>query len=72
MDVVRRQMQSHGSAEGYGHNHNSTWHGLKTIYLKEGIHGWFKGLSINFIKAGPATAISFTTYEFMKQKLKSL
>jgi solute carrier family 25 protein 16 len=72
LDVVRRQMQSHGFSGGHGHFHQSTWHGLKTIFLKDGLHGLFKGLSINFIKAGPATAISFTTYEYVKKALKSL
>ena len=43
---------------------------LKLIYREHGIvKGLYRGMSINYIRAIPMTAVSFCTYELMKQML---
>lgn len=44
---------------------------LTQIYKQEGIaYGLYRGMSINYLRAIPMVAVSFTTYELMKQMLK--
>ncbi len=44
---------------------------LVQIYKREGIvYGLYRGMSINYLRAIPMVAVSFTTYELMKQMLK--
>ena len=44
---------------------------LVQIYRREGIiYGLYRGMSINYLRAIPMVAVSFTTYELMKQMLK--
>mmetsp|Transcript_17790 Transcript_17790/g.44125 ORF Transcript_17790/g.44125 Transcript_17790/m.44125 type:complete len:363 (-) Transcript_17790:55-1143(-) len=67
IDVVRRRMQAHPGELAYG-----MLDMLGNIYRNEGIvRGLFKGLSLNFIKTPPAVAISFVTYDKLKEVLNS-
>lgn len=44
---------------------------LRRIYTGEGlVRGLYRGMSINYLRAIPMVAVSFTTYELMKQLLK--
>ncbi|KAK9815271.1 hypothetical protein WJX72_000921 [[Myrmecia] bisecta] len=68
LDVVRRQMQVQSlrrSATPY----TSTWHGLRLIARSQGWRALFTGLSINYMKVVPSTAIGFTVYDAMKATL---
>jgi len=69
LDVVRRQMQTQGIPGGHNIVHKNTWQALVTITNKDGFSGLFRGLSINYLKVMPQVAISFTTYEFVKEYL---
>lgn len=43
---------------------------LKTIYRENGIvQGLYRGMSINYLRAIPMVAVSFSTYEVLKQAL---
>jgi solute carrier family 25 protein 16 len=43
---------------------------LTKIYKSEGlIRGLYRGMSINYLRAIPMVAVSFTTFELMKQLL---
>lgn len=43
---------------------------LVTVYRTDGISkGLYRGMSVNFIRAVPMVAVSFSTYEIMKQTL---
>ncbi|XP_041485262.1 graves disease carrier protein homolog isoform X2 [Lytechinus variegatus] len=44
---------------------------LKTVYGEHGFLGLYRGLSINYIRAIPAAAISFTVFEKMKAFLNT-
>jgi len=60
LDVARRKMQL--GVEGNMRNI------LATTYHQEGIiRGLFRGMSVNYMRAIPMTAISFSIYESMKQ-----
>lgn len=44
---------------------------LSQIYNEEGlVRGLYRGMSINYLRAIPMVAVSFTTYELMKQLLQ--
>lgn len=43
---------------------------LKLIYKENGVlKGLYRGMSINYLRAIPMVAVSFATYEMMKQTL---
>jgi len=77
LDIVRRRMQT-ATQMGVSQNRYATILGTLTVILrKEGIRkGWFKGVSMNFIKGPIAVGISFTTFDYfnhlMKEGLKNL
>ncbi len=44
---------------------------LKIIYQEDGvIRGLYRGMSINYLRAIPMVAVSFSTYELVKQWLR--
>lgn len=46
------------------------WSTLKLIYNENGVtKGLYRGMSINYLRAIPMVAVSFATYETMKQTL---
>ncbi len=47
-------------------NRPTTWSILRTIVREEGARGLFRGVSLNYIKAMPSTAIGFTVYDQLK------
>mmetsp|Transcript_9503 Transcript_9503/g.14052 ORF Transcript_9503/g.14052 Transcript_9503/m.14052 type:complete len:328 (+) Transcript_9503:49-1032(+) len=72
IDVVRRRMQLDGykgNSQSFTYNYRSTLHGIISIYKAEGWRALYKGLSINYIKAGPMIGISFTLFDLLKHKL---
>ena len=80
LDVVRRRMQVQGvklpssqqNLKQYMQNQTvlrSTWHGLVTILQTQGAKALFAGLSINYMKVVPSTAIGFTLYDSLKSYL---
>lgn len=49
---------------------NSMLGSIKLIYQEYGVvKGLYRGMSINYIRAIPMVAVSFSTYELMKQAL---
>ncbi|KNC33156.1 hypothetical protein FF38_03652, partial [Lucilia cuprina] len=73
LDIVRRRMQTMGVTKD-GHNKYPTiYTTLKTIYKEEGIkNGFYKGLSMNWIKGPIAVGISFSAYDLIKELLREL
>lgn len=68
LDVARRTMQLDTMQDRQWSNLRST---IRYIFRKYGIkQGFYRGLSINFYRAIPQVAVSFTVYDFMKQLLK--
>ncbi|RZF37577.1 hypothetical protein LSTR_LSTR013998 [Laodelphax striatellus] len=70
MDVTRRRMQlamMNPDTRKFGMGMVQT---LMLIYRENGIlKGLYRGMSINYIRAIPMVAVSFSTYELMKQTL---
>lgn len=67
LDIVRRRMQT-ASQMGVHKDAYATVRGtLSVILRKEGLwKGWYKGLSMNFIKGPIAVGICFMTYDYCK------
>lgn len=70
LDVVRRKMQvSRMLPES--HKYDVGWYRILCIVYKEDgiVKGLFRGMSVNYIRAMPMVATSFTVYELVKQWL---
>ncbi|XP_018319404.1 mitochondrial coenzyme A transporter SLC25A42 isoform X3 [Agrilus planipennis] len=68
LDIVRRRMQTDSNKE-----YKTILGTLSTIYQREGIiGGFFKGLSMNWIKGPIAVGISFSTYDGIKDLLRKI
>ncbi|KAL3876774.1 hypothetical protein ACJMK2_034570 [Sinanodonta woodiana] len=70
LDVVRRRIQL-ASMLPESHKYTGSWYKiLMVIYKEDGIvKGLFRGMSVNYIRAMPMVAVSFSTYEMTKQFL---
>ncbi|VVC40382.1 Mitochondrial carrier protein,Graves disease carrier protein,Mitochondrial carrier domain,Mitochondrial [Cinara cedri] len=70
LDIIRRKMQTSIIT---GHNYKNLRTTFVMIYKTEGIQqGFFKGLSMNWIKGPIATGISFATYDCVRKFLKDI
>ncbi|PIK37727.1 putative graves disease carrier protein-like isoform X1 [Apostichopus japonicus] len=66
LDVVRRMMQL---GEMVPHYTRSSLEILTYVFKKYGMRGLYRGLTINYLRAVPTAAVSFTVYEYMKEVL---
>lgn len=67
LDLIRRQMQVHNRATSSGPM--SMAHLYRATVSSHGHIGLFKGLSINYLKVTPATAVGFAVYDYCKSSL---
>ncbi|XP_052262090.1 solute carrier family 25 member 16-like isoform X2 [Dreissena polymorpha] len=69
LDVARRKLQlSTMLCEPHKYEGKSLWQILKTVHQDHGwVKGLFRGITVNYWRGIPATAISFTVFESMKQ-----
>ncbi|GAM19443.1 hypothetical protein SAMD00019534_026180 [Acytostelium subglobosum LB1] len=73
-EVVRRRMQTHGFGDGKVEidlKHSSI-RSMYRIVKAEGFLSLYKGLSINYIKVIPTSAVAFYTYDLCSQLLYRL
>ena len=68
LDVVRRRMQMQGVG-GRQVEYTSLVDGFRTVYVKYGMKGFYKGLIPNYLKVVPVVSINFVVYEYMKKLL---
>lgn len=66
LDVVRRRMQLDTIASHIP-IYNSIRAAIADIVTTSGFRGLYIGISINYLKVAPATAISFVTFETLKE-----
>ncbi|CAG0895247.1 unnamed protein product [Darwinula stevensoni] len=70
LDIVRRRIQTQVITKGNYHTIVGT---LAEVYRTEGIiHGWYKGLTMNWIKGPIAVGISFSVFDTMQAFLRRL
>ncbi|CAK1555910.1 unnamed protein product [Leptosia nina] len=70
LDVTRRRMQLAAMDPATKHFGIGMFKTLAHIYSENGIvKGLYRGMSVNYIRAIPMVATSFSTYELMKQLL---
>jgi len=69
LDIVRRRMQVEGGeAAQIGAARTSVIEHLCSL-SRSGLRGMFKGLTVNYLRIVPQTAIGFTTYDAAKTAL---
>ncbi|XP_052868822.1 mitochondrial coenzyme A transporter SLC25A42 [Anopheles cruzii] len=73
LDIVRRRMQTTGVTAQCADQYLTIGRTLIKIYKEEGIiGGFYKGLSMNWIKGPIAVGISFATYDHIKHLLREV
>ena len=84
MEVVRRRMQTFGlvgndtalSSVGEAHARDlmkppTIGKIIRDLYFEQGVRGFFKGVSMNWMKGPIAFSISFTAYDTVKMLMES-
>ncbi|XP_061511388.1 mitochondrial coenzyme A transporter SLC25A42 [Anopheles gambiae] len=73
LDIVRRRMQTTGVTAQCADQYLTIGRTLIKIYRHEGlVKGFYKGLSMNWIKGPIAVGISFATYDHIKHLLRDI
>ncbi|KAK6454171.1 mitochondrial FAD carrier protein [Scheffersomyces xylosifermentans] len=67
--VVRSILQNY---EGKSKDERTIRSAVKHLWSKEGIRGFYKGISANILRVVPATCITFVVYESVKNRLTQL
>jgi len=63
LDTVRRRMQLKGKV------YTSTANAFTTIWKREGLKGFYRGIVPNAVKVVPNNAIRFVAYEWIKSQI---
>ena len=69
-DLLRRRLQ----IQGYDKSvpvYNNVLHAIKQIFKNEGLFGFYRGLSVNYMKTFPQTALQFWVLENLNLLLKN-
>eukprot|EP00879_Flechtneria_rotunda_P023903 GHRR01025314.1.p2 GENE.GHRR01025314.1~~GHRR01025314.1.p2 ORF type:complete len:176 (+),score=56.53 GHRR01025314.1:51-530(+) len=64
LDTIRRRMQMKGQT------YNNQLHAFQSIWVKEGMRGFYRGWAANTIKVVPQNAIRLVSYEALKAVLQ--
>ncbi len=67
-DTLRRRMQTNGIG-GEARVYNSTWHCCQIIMRKEGVKGFYRGLTANSLKVFPLAGFQFVFFDLLKVAL---
>ncbi|VEU20302.1 DEKNAAC101231 [Brettanomyces naardenensis] len=72
-DILRRRFQVATLKGGkMGFQYKSTWDALRTIVVKEGVKGLFRGWQANMWKIMPSMAVQWASYDLIKEFLKGM
>ncbi|RMD39557.1 hypothetical protein DV735_g5570, partial [Chaetothyriales sp. CBS 134920] len=68
LDLIRKRLQIQGpTRHRYIHTnvpeYKGVFGGLLAIWRKEGVRGWYRGLTVSLVKAAPASAVTMYVYE---------
>nr|XP_053622854.1 mitochondrial coenzyme A transporter SLC25A42 isoform X2 [Plodia interpunctella] len=72
LDIVRRRMQTARRRLDGSYPYSSITNTITYVYSTEGWRGFFKGLSMNWVKGPIAVGISFATYDAVKTALRDI
>ncbi|KAL0809136.1 hypothetical protein ABMA28_012760 [Loxostege sticticalis] len=72
LDIVRRRMQTARRGPDGLYHCRTIADTISYVYRTEGLRGFFKGLSMNWVKGPIAVGISFATYDAIKSTLRDL
>ncbi|CAH2083542.1 unnamed protein product [Euphydryas editha] len=72
LDIVRRRMQTAPRRPDRSYPYPTLAATLAAVYRTEGWRGFYKGLSMNWIKGPISVGISFATYDAIKSTLRDI
>jgi hypothetical protein len=68
-DIVRRRMQIEGrSPKRFSWRNSRMVSILQSIYQSQGFRGFYRGASLNFVKAVPSVTVAFFVYEHLRKQ----
>ena len=57
---------------GMGYHYTSLWGAISTIFLQEGVKGFYKGLTPNLLKVAPSMAANWLSFALARDFFISL
>lgn len=69
IDSIRRNSTLSSSVGGEGQKYSGLVRTIKTIFVEEGIRGFYNGMGVNLIRTVPSSALTILTYEVMMGRL---
>ncbi|KAF4119323.1 solute carrier family 25 (mitochondrial citrate transporter), member 1 [Geosmithia morbida] len=70
IDTIKTRLQRNPALPG-----TSAWSRISTIaadmFKQEGFHAFYKGITPRIMRVAPGQAVTFTVYEYLKEKLES-
>lgn len=66
LNVVRTRLQTQGTAMHQA-TYTGAWDVVQTTFRREGVRGFYKGLTPNLMKVAPALSITWVVYENAKR-----
>lgn len=72
LDVIKTRLQTQGDIQERGRGYQGTWHAAKVIAREEGLRAFWRGLSARVLWIAPNAAITFTAFEFLKQRFHNV
>mmetsp|Transcript_15029 Transcript_15029/g.27054 ORF Transcript_15029/g.27054 Transcript_15029/m.27054 type:complete len:338 (-) Transcript_15029:68-1081(-) len=66
---VQRSQEAAGQSESRLFYYRNFWHGLRSIYVKEGISGLFRGAGARIMFQAPSTAITIACFSWIRARL---
>lgn len=73
LDIVKTRLQTQGDSEALNgrKRYKGTIHAVREIGRTEGVHAFVKGMAARMLWIMPGTAITMTTFEFLKRFLSA-
>lgn len=73
LDIVKTRLQTQGdvavSGEKARRQYSSAWHAVRSIAKEEGARGFLRGISARVLWLVPGTAITMTSFEYLKKNV---
>lgn len=72
LDIVKTRLQTQGDVAVAGQvrrQYSSTWHAVRSIAKEDGARGFLRGISARVLWLVPGTAITMTSFEYLKKNV---
>lgn len=71
-ELIKTRLQSGSPGNisvGHQHNYRNVWHGWKSIYVKEGFSGLYRGSQLSMLRSFVGSGANLASYSLLKEHL---